>query len=179
MKEQLLNELNKVVPKPPKSLLIGKVLSVDTEGKTMQVEPLDSQEPELTARLNGSFGNEQYVVPKTNSIVLVGMINNHEGILLGASEIDSFRMAIDNKSIELSNESLVFNGGSKGGLIEINKLSREIEKLNSNFEMLAQAISIAPVALGDGGSSFKSALVAALQFQKADVSSTENEEVKQ
>ncbi|HRF82634.1 MAG TPA: hypothetical protein PL070_21415, partial [Flavobacteriales bacterium] len=58
--------------------------------------------------------------------------------------------------------NIAINGEQYGGLIKVQELRTELTKVNTFLTTLRSAIQSAPVAPGDGGAAFKSALISAL-----------------
>jgi uncharacterized metal-binding protein len=169
----LIDLLKKAAKDPGQEVYskICKVEEVDKTKRTLKATPLDGSAPILNARLqanrSGSSGVVQF--PKIGSFVLVSFI----------SEADAFVSLISEpEEVLIDCEKVVINGGEFGGLIKIKSLEAQIAKLNQNFVTLKTAIQAAPVVSGDGGAAFKTNLIAALQFNPADLSNVTNEKVK-
>ena len=70
-------------------------------------------------------------------------------------------------------------GTSYGGLIKVNELISQLAKITVRIDGIINAVSNAAVASGDGGATFKTNLIAALQLlaDKEDFSSIASEKV--
>ena len=104
-------------------------------------------------------------IPKPESTVLVVIIGNQRGnaFVAKCSEV----------------EEVLFYGGTYGGLIKVNELVEELQKVNQFLEAIKNGFSTAAVAPGDGGLAFKQSMIAALQStQLANYSNIENPKVK-
>ncbi|MFA9212474.1 MAG: hypothetical protein ACEQSR_01320 [Candidatus Methylacidiphilales bacterium] len=112
------------------------------------------------------------IKPVINNLCLIGIIENKETetFLIEATEVDKYYL----NAVEI-----VFNDGENGGVVKVNPLKTELEKLNSNMEILIEATkAIATVAnaLTPGTSVAFETAVGFMESQ--DLSDLENEEVK-
>lgn len=149
---------------------VATVKAVREQERTVDLEPIDGSADILGARLSPTIDNTMGVVvfPKIESRVVVSFFSPSRAWV---SLVD------DPEKTLIDTPELTINGGGKGGLIEIEKLKAEIEKLNSNFNTLKSAVKSAAIVPADGGASFKAALAASLVFSEADLSNITNEKV--
>jgi exosome complex RNA-binding protein Csl4 len=147
------------------------VTSVDKSARTVNVEPINGDPELFDVMLQADIDLSQGIcpIPKEGSYVIVTFLTSSTAFVSLCTEIEE---------VIIDAEQITINGGDNKGLIIVDQLQAEIQKLNTNFDVLVQAITSAPVTPADGGSSFKAGLIAGLQFQKADVTGTTNEKVK-
>jgi hypothetical protein len=103
------------------------------------------------------------VTPKVGSTVVVSFLNNvkNDAYVNGFSELEK---------LEITIEETIWNGGKKGGLVQINELKENMESLKSYCEQLKTAIAsgISAVGVGvaanggTGASAFNSAMSSAV-----------------
>lgn len=111
----------------PRQVTICKVVSVDEEKLTCTVQELESGQELFQVRLNAaSTALQTVLIPKVDSIVLVGLIGNNRQSRFVAmvSEVDK----------------IYLNGGENGGLIiigdlvtKLNNLVTEVNALKSDY----------------------------------------------
>lgn len=155
-----------VEPLLPKPQVTGTVISVNKQDMTCDVD-IHNKPTRFDVRLRAVVNREEsgfFLIPKLKSKVIIA---NLEG-LRTASYVAMFSEV----------EEIILVSDKNGGIIINSKLTTEIEKLNTNFKTLLNAVKTAPVVAQDGGASFKSALSAALQFNDADLSDVESKTVK-
>lgn len=154
----------------------GEVVSVDELKETCVVKPVDA--PELFGvRLKsiiGTTSSRLVIIPKVGSYVTVSVLNNieTETYVTQFSEVDKI----------LTNcENVIYNEGSKGGLVNWPDAKVQLEKTNELLQALIGAINGAPIP--EPGSGSPSALQAALKGalvgkQLGDYSNLEDTKVK-
>lgn len=135
----------------------------DISGKTCTVTPSNG-DPELhEVRLQAGESDKGFVIyPKKGSEVVVTFLNKLTGYIAICSEI----------------EKIEFDEGKNGGLIIIDKIKTEIEKLNSNFDTIKNMFSSWVPVPNDGGAALKGASSALDGLSKADLSNVTNDKIK-
>lgn len=134
------------------------VLSVDEDEMTALVQPKDQAEMSVRLKSAEDASQEYFIlVPRVQSVVLITLIQNDEdeGVLLRANEIDKLLVRIGDRSLEMTSEHTLFNGGENGGLININSLKTEYEKTKASVDSLLQIFSDWVVTPSDGGAALK------------------------
>ena len=79
-----------------------------------------------------------------------------------------------------ADKTVELNGTEFGGLIKVNELKKELDKMTSRIDGIINAIKTAPVAAQDGGASFKAGMIGILEslVDKENFSQIENDKVK-
>lgn len=157
---------NFILKNIPIQVSIGKVVSINNPKRTCTVEREDlptlyDVQLQPIVQLNKGF----YICPKLNSYVLVGIIENkhNHAFILSFSEIEEIHLG------DSVNE----------GIVKIQPLKTELQKLNGNIDILknaTQAIASALDALIPGTSIAFQTAVSAMSTQ--NLSNLENTKVK-
>jgi hypothetical protein len=152
---------------------VGSVVEVDVDERTCVVDPVDTGEDGrfYGVRIQGSIGAGAgvFMSPTIGSYVVVTMLNEATGFVSIMSEVDEILIDCD---------SVVFNGGNNGGLINISDLTTEIQKLNANFNALANAFNTWVPVPTDGGAALKAIITPVVSsFQSADLSNVTDDNI--
>lgn len=157
----LLRLLESVFRKQQASLLvtIGKVSNIDESKRICDIS-IDEDLTLSNCRLNAiidSYNNRLLVVPKDNSMVAFIAVGGKltEPLIIAYSEIDKLLLTIGESDILIEDGRIEMNGGNLGGLIKLQQLESNLDKLKKYVEDLATMASTAmtPMAALDGGAS--------------------------
>lgn len=157
----LLRLLESVFRKQQASLLvtIGKVSNIDESKRICDIS-IDEDLTLSNCRLNAiidSYNNRLLVVPKDNSMVAFIAVGGKltEPLIIAYSEIDKLLLTIGESDILIEDGRIEMNGGNLGGLIKLQQLENNLDKLKKYVEDLATMAStaMAPMAALDGGAS--------------------------
>ena len=145
---------------------VCKVISVDKDLNTCDVEPLDGDAELLDVRLTATEENQTgfIVYPEIDSSVIVTFIDKDTAFVSMCTET----------------EEILINGGTNGGLINIETLISNLDKNNLILDAIKRVVS-APIAEAGNGapSSLGTALNSALlSLNVGDFSSMEDEKIK-
>ena len=143
----------------PLLVTVGKVSNID-ENKRICDIAIDDDLTLNNCRLNAivdSYDNRLLVVPKENSMVAFIAIGGKltEPLVIAYSEIDKVLLTIGESDILIEDGKIEMNGGNLGGLIKLQQLESNLDKLKKYVEDLATMASsaMAPMAALDGGAS--------------------------
>ena len=117
-------------------LLIGTVTAVDKEKLTVDVLPLADDAPVLGVNLQANQEGTVGVValPRTGSYVVVGMLPGYAaGVVLLTDDVEEVRVTIKERSMRITEEGIVMNGGTLGGLINIEPFTQALNSLITVF----------------------------------------------
>lgn len=125
------------------TVVSAKVLTVDMDACTCDVEPLNGEADLLDVRLRAvKDGNKKghVLFPVIGSIVLVAKKErgNTDAYVAMLSEVDV---------IQIDANQIVFNGGENGGLINIEALVSKINRVEGKLDSVINTLK-APAALG-------------------------------
>lgn len=143
----------------------AEVVSVEGDTCTVEVNGLQIPEVRLNAVSNDST-NKLIITPVVGSVV--GIVDmggeNRDLTVFQFTEIDS----------------IVWNGGSLGGLTKTKELKTQLAKLTTRVDGIISAIEDGVVVAEDGGASFKTTMVSALEklTDKEDFSNIEDDTFK-
>lgn len=165
-------------------LLTGKVTAVN--GYACDVDPDDGGPTLYDVRLKVALNNVQtgvYGLPKAGSRVLVGLLDGDENkaVALAAETIEKYVLHVDGGAkVELKpSGALELNGSSYGGLVKVQELRAELEKVSTFLNGIRQAVNTAAVATDNSGATFKSNLIAAMApLQLPNYSNIESNKTK-
>lgn len=139
---------------------IGHVLSVDEVEKTCVVDIINGPEIE-GVRLQQLSGDSGFLaVPTINSLVVVSYTDRTTAYVSMFSYIDS----------------VIYQGGSNGGLTITPELVTNLDKLTARVDKIIDAISNGVPVAGDGGIAYQTTMKAILAtiVGKEDFSNIEN-----
>jgi hypothetical protein len=145
---------------------ICKVDSIDSDLNTCEASPIDGDAQLLDVKLTATEGNQKgfIVIPEVGSNVIVTFIDKDTSFVSMCTEI----------------ESVVFNGGSNGGLINIETLISELGKNNLILEAIKNIVSSPIPEAGNGApSALGQALNGAISaLEVGDFENMEDESIK-
>ena len=108
-------------------------------------------------KLNAENNDGFLIVPAVGSTVLVAHSTRNNYYVFMYSDIDKVICIIDNNnSYEFSSAGFIWNGGSKGGLVNINDLKTQLNTLQAEINTLktltGTAITVYSAAIDSGAS---------------------------
>ena len=111
--------------------IIGTVTSVDETQRICDVQPLMDDAAFLNVRLQGAEGLATgfVMIPKVDSYVIILPMDEFEACVVLTTEIDK---------ILVDTELTQFNGGSLGGLINIEDLVSKLNNLENRVNLLGE-----------------------------------------
>lgn len=157
----LLLLLERVFKKQQGPLLVtvGKVSNIDESKRICDIS-IDEDITLSNCRLNAiidSYENHLLIVPKDNSMVAFITVGGKltEPLIIAYSEIEKVLLTIGESDILIEDGKIEMNGGNLGGLIKLQQLESNLDKLKKYVEDLATMASsaMAPMAALDGGAS--------------------------
>ena len=138
----------------------GKAVNVNEQARTCDFEPIEANAPRAGIKLQSVIdGNTGFVlIPKEGSFVVASFFDKRTGFVSLTSEIE--KILIDTDLVQ-------FNGGSNGGLVNINDMVTEYNKTSALIQALITIINGPPIPEAGGGapSALQAALSAALAGQ--------------
>lgn len=165
-------------------IIDGTVVSVNEDKRTADIRIGDEDDavilPGVTLRAVSNGQKDGILcVPAVGSYVVFAKIcGESDYVLIKTSELDKLVIDVAVK-VELNAPETVFNGGLNEGIIVINKLQAEIEKLNLSLEILKNATHAAIVPIDTIVSGTSGIFQTATSFmQSADLSNVTNDKVK-
>lgn len=166
-------------------LLTGKVIAIDQQTATVDVEPLDGSAMYQDVRLMPLAENTPVsllMYPKKDSLVTIVKLDEVEAFVLNCQEVERLELEVANqfKMVVDENGICKFNNGDNGGLIIINKLQQEI---NKNSQILQTILSVLAVPVTEAGNGLPSVLqqtlnVALQGATTADLSNVTNDKIQ-
>lgn len=149
------------------------VNSYDSASKTVDVSPLDDGAYMLDVRIKAiaEYIGGLEIVPKTNTIVLVAIINNdtNQGVVIKTTGLDAASLTVDNEvnltgsgaNIKIG-ERVEINGTNRGGLVVGDDLASKLNELQTVVQNVLNAIQVVSAFTpGDGGATAFATLKAA------------------
>lgn len=81
---------------------IGIVTEIDTQNKTVVVEPIDGSTPVLDVKIQADVSKQGLAIfPAIGSHVLIGFIDKDNAVLLNSSEVTKFDLAIEKTQFKI------------------------------------------------------------------------------
>nr|DAT95361.1 MAG TPA: hypothetical protein [Caudoviricetes sp.] len=162
--------------------LVCTVDAVDKDARTVDCTPLDEGAPLLGVNLQANQGSRFGIVafPRVGSYVVVGFVaDGSAGVVLLTDDVESIEAVIsestarivadeegvhvrmgDDTSVEMTDEGVILNGGSFGGMVEAEQLTRRINTIEQDINALKNVFSTWVTAPNDGGAALKLAAAA-------------------
>lgn len=165
------------------TLQICVVDSVDRAARTADCSPLNEGAPLLGCNLQACQDSQHglIVYPKVGSYVLVGLLEGlSAGLVLLTDEVDEVEIKIGERSLQMTSEGIVCNGGQLGGLIKIEGLTSRLNAIEDDINRLKQTLSTWTPISSDGGAALKAAAASwsARPLAKTKRGDYENELIK-
>ena len=148
-----------VEPMLHKQVLRGKILSVDKENDTCDIEPLRGGAEYLEVRLKAVIKQTDVklvVYPVIGSIVHFGIIENNpadtyvtqitefESVLITNKTLFKLHLKEDGK-LDIEAKEITFNGGNNKGLVKEPELVKELNKNNQILQAILGVINGTPI----------------------------------
>ena len=122
-------------------------------------------------------------VPTVGSHVIVSHIGGSNELYVAMfGEIDQIVATIDNTTVDISGNSITFNGGDLGGLVKIKELEENLNSLKAFVETihgaLPTAFSAVGLAMSASGTNGMNSYNASMAGKSITIKDMENEKVK-
>lgn len=161
------------------SLLVGTVSAVDTEARTVDVEPINEDAPILGVNLQANQEATKGVVlfPRKGSYVVVAMLSGYAaGVVVLTEDVESMEVNIndgtklvitedgmnlnvkDGITLDIDDSAAVFNGGDLGGIINIEDLTSKLNNIEREINNLKTVFSSWAPVPQDGGAALKASV---------------------
>lgn len=161
------------------SIMVGTVSAVDTEARTVDVEPINEDAPVLGVNLQANQAAKLGVVlfPRVGSYVAVAMLSGYSaGVVVLTEDVESIEVNIndgtkltiteggislnvkDSITLDIDDSAAAFNGGKLGGLINVADLTSHLNTIEKDINNLKTVFSSWVPAPQDGGAALKSAV---------------------
>lgn len=114
---------------------------VDEEKRVCDVSPIDGSAPLLDVNLQANQESKHGIVlfPKKGSYVVVGFLTPDVGVVLLTDEIEKIDIAIEETTIVVDKDGMVFNGGDNKGLVKIKGLTDKLNGLKDTVDALVKS----------------------------------------
>ncbi|MCF0184088.1 MAG: hypothetical protein HUK01_07120 [Bacteroidaceae bacterium] len=145
------------------SVFVGKVTAVDRQARTCDVEPIDEDAPVPAVNLqaNQESGLGVVMTPRVGSYVVVAMLGGYaSGVVVLTEDIERLDVKIGQKTVAVSEDGIVMNGGDMGGMVKIQELTQKLNNLENDINTLKDAMTGWVPVPQDGGAALKSAVSA-------------------
>ncbi|MBQ7684952.1 MAG: hypothetical protein IJT48_10730 [Bacteroidaceae bacterium] len=171
-------------PASAAGLMVCEVKAVDTEARTVDVEPLDEGAPLLGVNLQANQDSTVGVVqiPRVGSSVVVAKFTGYDaGVVVLMEDIERMEIVVGNYSLEITDEGITLNGGSLGGLVKVAELTQRLNAIEQDLNALKTVFSGWTPAPQDGGAALKTAAATwfAQTLTETQQTDIENQYVKQ
>ncbi len=167
----------------PAMVCIGTVKDVAEDKQTCTVDREDS--PTLyKVRLNAIIAeleNNVTIVPAPKSKVLCSLIDNdvNEAYVLSCEKPEEINVKLSETTLIINQEGVVINGGDLGGMIKIEELTKNLEKLTKRVDTIYNGFkSLAPDPPMAGSAALTTGLKAIVSPPVEDFSKIEDSKVK-
>lgn len=123
------------------------VTAVDKSSRTVDVEPLDDGAPILGCNLQANQGSTFGVVqiPRVGSYVVVGFLAGVDaGVVLMCDDVERVEVVVkdaDTGSVVVSEDGVVMNNGTLGGLVKIKEITDKLNNLVDEVNSFVQTFN--------------------------------------
>jgi hypothetical protein len=119
---------------------LAKVLSVDTNARTCEVEYAQGgTDPEVRLQAKMQITGGMVIIPTVGSDVIIGFLSENMAFVIQYSEVDQ----------------IIINNGDFGGLPKIQELVNRINLLENDNNTLKQVLTTWVPVTSDGGAALK------------------------
>lgn len=190
---EIKNALKGLVSSDQMATIQCEVIAVNEGTNTCDCRPVNGSAEYLDVQLTSVASSSQIGVilyPKVGTIAIITRVADSESqmYLLKANEIDKvvievaggFKLKVEENKLNIDAEEITFNGGSLGGLVKIQTLTAELNKIKVILEAIKVVLATPVPEAGLGTpSSFQAALNAALSsLLTPDFSQIEDTKIK-
>jgi hypothetical protein len=131
---ELAHHIREIAGNQQPIAILGKVIKLNEDEKTCDVEPLNEDAILYDVRLSSVLDSEQglCVFPKLHSIVIVVLLDEASAYVSLVNEVKKIELKIGDTYISVIegkilincnvNEGIVFNGGNLGGMVVVGNL---------------------------------------------------------
>lgn len=115
-----------------------QVLAVDVDARTCTIDYNGVQLKDIELQVVQGVGTGILLVPTVGSNVSLAIPEGdlELGYILSCSKVDSVLMEVEKSSLKLNKDGLELNGGSNGGLVNINDLVTKLNKVEGEISSL-------------------------------------------
>lgn len=157
-KQQLIDGIREIAGFGKFHMFTGKAESVDETKLSMGVD-IDGDGliiPNVRLRAIMTDNTKGWwVIPKIGTKVTIGLLEGGtDYVLINASEIDKFFIKIGDMVFQMDSTGIVMNGGNNGGLVKVDELKTQLDKLSARVDGIIDAFNLLPTdfVAQDGGS---------------------------
>lgn len=181
MAESIRDLIQKIAkPNMPLPSIPCKVLSIDEDSVTCDVEPLNGDAEILGVKLSANEDSDTGVIiyPKEESIVYVIWLDSQNALVTLVSEVDKVTINTNELSLVIDDETIALNGDEFGGIVDAKELKKQCDKNSGAIDSILDAINNGIPVPQDGGSGLQASMKAFIATaESGDFSSIENEKV--
>lgn len=143
-------------------LYMCAVDSVNESDRTCVCTPLSGEyNGQLTdVNLSAEPNDGMLLIPEIGSTVVVLSSTNSEYYVVMCSDIQKYLLTVGNSQLVIVDNEIKYNDGGFGGLIKIEELKSELDKVNGILQAIMNILSGAPIT--EAGNGAPSALQVAL-----------------
>lgn len=194
----IVHNIRQIVGTQQPVAVLGKVIKLNEEEKTCDVEPLNEDAILYDVRLSSVLDSPQglCVFPKLNSIVIVILLDDSSAYIGLVNEVAKVELKINDTYFSIVegaikidcnvDNGIVFNGGSQGGMVVVgnlvnayNNLVNVVNQLISKFNTHTHPVATTGTATAQTGTA---AVTTAQQTSTANITSNgdlENRKIRQ
>lgn len=153
--------------------VVATITSVDEAARTVDIQPIDGSaelfDVKLQANIDGTTGLVQ--IPTVDSYVVATFLSKDTAFISLCTDVDK---------ILIDTEEITINGGSNGGLININDLITKLNTIENDLNSLKLALSTWIPIPNDGGAALKAVIssYAAQTLTPTIVTDLEDDKIK-
>lgn len=141
------------------SFFSAQVVSIQGDTCTVRIDGLDLPDVRLTPTTTNR-DDTILLTPAKDSFVLVGSLSGDLNNLcvLASDTLASVELTIGDISVFIDKEGVVLNGGSLGGMVKLDDVTKKINALENQLNQLKNILKAWMPAPNDGGAALKGAI---------------------
>ena len=171
---ELIQKIAGTYGKANVKLFDGTVMSVDNNGRTCTVDSIDSSLNGIQVRFMLEVSDGDMSVPQVGSTVTVAMTDFTDPYIVSATWLDEKLFVVGNQSYDIKPDKQIFNDGSYGGLVILQKVLDNLNAIKDYINNTLQpAINTGLIGVGigsaangtTGAADFEMALTGTITFE--------------
>lgn len=176
---QLFNE---TLNQASSTMFYATVKKVDEKERTCEVE-VDGVTFSEVLLTTTAENVGMMLVPTAGSSVLVSCIAGSNRYAVSMfSQVEQILTTVGKSTIKITNEEIIINGGTLNGLVKVDELKTNLDKMTDRIDGIITALNGGTVTTGapDSGAALIASIKVALEIikKKEDFSSIENTKIK-
>lgn len=160
--------------------VICEVVAVDEAKRSCEVVPVNGKANITEVRIQASYELQEgiFAKPKIGSFVVVNFIDNNNAYVALFDKIEELHIKLEESEILIDKDGITINGGALGGLVKIEKLLSQLNKIEIAYNDLLNAVKNHNHAHPRGPTTALLAPITIQDLQETELTEIENTKIK-